>query len=284
MNDQLANLLRTRRDTIIEHFTHEAGQGESPFYATMDQGERRAGSAALVDIFVRSLGEGQQLLITTVEQIARQRIREGARADEVQQMAIYLRNALLYTLDQADLDLLTHSAYSRIIEAAVNVGSLAINRSFSTYFTQMQAELADRQQVIQIQSRLITELSTPVLPVYDRILVMPLVGAIDSKRAMIFMERMLMAIGQYQADTIIVDITAVSVVDTAVANHILQAARAATLLGAHCVLVGIRPEVAQALVGLGVDVSVMATRSDLRAGISYALHRQGLKIDRTRGA
>jgi anti-anti-sigma factor len=140
---------------------------------------------------------------------------------------------------------------------------------------------AQLREVISQQSQLIEtirELSTPVIPVHDRILVLPLIGSIDSRRSAQIMEALLMSVQQQQADQVIIDITGVPVVDTAVANHLIQAIRAVSLLGAQCVLVGIAPEVAQTVVQLGVDLSSLITRSNLQAGIAYALARQGLAI------
>ena len=83
---------------------------------------------------------------------------------------------------------------------------------------------------------------------------------------------------QYSAEIVIIDITGVPFVDTAVANHLIQATRAATLLGAHCVLVGVSAEVAQTLVQLGVNLTTLVTRSNLQSGITYALERMGREI------
>ncbi len=281
MNQPLADILQSQRDTIINAFIREASQGNHPFYESMPQEERRERIGTIIAVFVQSLTEGAQLLADAMEEIVHLRVSEGARPDEIQQTLEYLRSALQDTLDATpNLDTTKLLAYNRAIEQNLHAASLATNRAFSEYFTRAQKDLIEREHVIQIQNRLISELSTPVLPVHNRILVMPLVGIIDSQRANQFLERMLLAIGDYQAETIIVDITGVPFVDTAVANHLVQAAHAAMLLGADCVLVGIRPEVAQSLVGLGVDISTMVTRSDLQAGIEYALRRQGLAVDR----
>jgi rsbT co-antagonist protein RsbR len=141
-----------------------------------------------------------------------------------------------------------------------------------------QAELRetiDRQEVL-IET--IHELSTPVIPVYDGVLVLPLVGSVDSARSQQIMEALLESTQRERADTIIIDVTGVRVVDTAVANHLLQAARAAGLLGARCMLVGIAPEIAQTIVQLGVDLSMIETAPSLEIGFVQALARRGLAI------
>ncbi len=107
---------------------------------------------------------------------------------------------------------------------------------------------------------------------------LPLVGTIDTRRAMQIVEFVLEQIVEHQADVFILDITGVTVVDTSVANHILQMTRAVRLLGATTVLVGISSEIAQTLVQLGIDLSSIGIRANLQAGIAYALSRCDLAI------
>jgi PAS domain S-box-containing protein len=129
----------------------------------------------------------------------------------------------------------------------------------------LQAELIGAQQAA------LQELSTPLIPISDRVLVMPLIGRIDTRRASQVLEILLQGIQTQGADLAIIDITGVNVVDTQVAHALIQAARAVKLLGAQVVLTGLRPEVAQTLVGLGVDLSGIVTRGTLQSGIAYAL-------------
>src|SRR5215213_10874750 len=124
----------------------------------------------------------------------------------------------------------------------------------------------------------IRELSTPIIPVYEGILVLPLVGAIDSRRASEITERLLEAIAAQQAEIVIIDITGVSLIDTSTANHLLMTTRAANLLGSRVVLVGVGAEIAQTIVHLGVELRGLTTLADLQAGIAYALERLGLSI------
>lgn len=124
----------------------------------------------------------------------------------------------------------------------------------------------------------VRELSTPVIPVLGGVLVVPLVGTLDTTRSAQVMEALLDAIQREKAEVVIIDVTGVPTVDTGVANHLLRTTRAAALLGAQCVLVGMSPVVAQTVVQLGVDLAGLETRSNLQAGISYALSRRGLEI------
>jgi PAS domain S-box-containing protein len=139
---------------------------------------------------------------------------------------------------------------------------------------QKEQELAARQrqeEIIEQQQATLAELSTPLLTISDTTVVMPLVGSIDSRRVAQIMDTLLTGVSTSHASTVILDITGVTIVDTQVANAFIQASQAVSLLGAQVVLTGIRPEVAQTLVGLGVDLRSIITRSTLRDGINYAL-------------
>lgn len=135
-----------------------------------------------------------------------------------------------------------------------------------------------REDLITTQERLIEELSTPIIPVTDDILVVPLIGSIDNPRAQRIIEALLKGIEDYQTRIVILDITGVPQVDSDVANYLMQAALSARLLGTEAVLVGITPQVARAFVDLDVDLTGIVTRSNLQGGIEYALGRMGLHI------
>ncbi|MBN1483691.1 MAG: HAMP domain-containing protein [Chloroflexia bacterium] len=134
-------------------------------------------------------------------------------------------------------------------------------------------ELEDMVQKQKDLLGVIREMSTPVMPVYRGVLVMPLVGIIDQSRALDIMENLLAMIEKSRARMVILDITGVPVVDTTVAQALLQAAQAAGLLGTEAILVGVSPQVADTLVSLGTDLSGLVTRADLQSGIAYALSR-----------
>ncbi len=137
-----------------------------------------------------------------------------------------------------------------------------------------QERVALQEQVIMAQQATLRELSTPLIPIADDVIAMPLVGNMDSYRAQQVLETLLEGVARHQANVAILDITGVSVVDSQVANALLRAAQAVQLLGAQVVLTGIRPEVAQTLVGLGVDMSSIITRGSLQAGIAYATRKK----------
>ena len=136
--------------------------------------------------------------------------------------------------------------------------------------TDLRASIDEREQL----SAAIQELSSPVLPVLEGILVMPLVGAIAGERANLLVRSLLHAIEQHRADFVIMDVTGVPIVDTQVAKALLRAADAARLLGTQTILVGLRPELAQTIVGLGLDLSALVAQADLRSGVVYAMRQR----------
>ena len=141
-----------------------------------------------------------------------------------------------------------------------------------------------KDMIIQAQETTIAEVSLPIMPVHTGILVMPLIGAIDARRADQIMEGVLNGISAQQAEVVILDITGMVLVDTSIAHHLIQITRAAQLLGATVVLVGIRTDIAQTLVSLGVDLTKIVTLANLQQGITYALAAQGLTITQVRHA
>ncbi|WP_240377435.1 STAS domain-containing protein [Bacillus piscicola] len=134
------------------------------------------------------------------------------------------------------------------------------------------------ENTIQLQRHALNELSAPLIPVFEKISVMPLVGTIDTERAKLIMENVLEGIIEHRSHVVLIDITGVPVVDTMVAHHIIQAAEAIRLVGAECILVGIRPEIAQTIVNLGIDLGKLQTKSTLQQGIEAGLQMTQRKI------
>lgn len=141
--------------------------------------------------------------------------------------------------------------------------------------TDQLKELNERQSTLE---ETIAQLAAPVVPLFEGVLLMPLVGTIDSRRAQHVMEHLLSSIAEQMADVVIIDITGVPMVDTAVANYLLQTIRAARLLGAQVIITGIRAAIAQTMINLGIDLGDVRTRSTLREGINTALELSGMEI------
>jgi len=177
--------------------------------------------------------------------------------------------ALLQTVDRYEAAFL--AGWLAHAERETREGQAQLRRDLNAALQQQHEQEARLQ-------RAIGELAAPVIQVWEGVLVLPLVGAIDSRRARRMTEDLLNGIKDLQAEQVIIDITGVPVVDTNVANHLLQTIKAARLLGARCLLVGITAEVAQTMVHLGIDLSGVTTRANLQAGIEYALAQMGLGV------
>jgi len=135
-----------------------------------------------------------------------------------------------------------------------------------------------QQEILEAQQRAIQELSTPVIPIMDRILVMPLIGSIDSLRAKDIMRVLLAGISRHRARVVILDITGVPLVDSGVANHLNKTIQAARLKGARTIITGVSDAVAETVVDLGIDWSGIETLSDLQTGLIAALQGLGVRL------
>src|SRR5437016_1518787 len=136
----------------------------------------------------------------------------------------------------------------------------------------------ERERIIRQQQEAIRELSTPVLQVRERLLILPIIGVIDPQRARQLTEQLLRAIRTNRAKVVVIDITGVAAMDSNVANHLVQTVEASRLLGATVIVTGLSPEIAQTLVTIGVDLSEMATVGDLQGGIGEAERLLGYKV------
>jgi len=143
------------------------------------------------------------------------------------------------------------------------------------------AYIEGRNQVIQRQQQEMLELSTPVVTLWDGIVALPLIGTLDSSRTQVVMESLLQAIVQTNSRFAIIDITGVPTVDTLVAQHLLKTITAARLMGAECILSGIRPQIAQTIVHLGIDLADVVTKARLADALKLALERSGRSVIRT---
>ena len=141
-----------------------------------------------------------------------------------------------------------------------------------------EAHLKSREELIQRQQREMMELSTPVVQLWDNIVALPLIGTLDSERTQVVMESLLQKIVETGAAIAIIDITGVPTVDTLVAQHLLKTVAAARLMGADCIISGIRPQIAQTIVHLGVNLSEVTTKASLADAFAIALKRTQAKL------
>jgi len=204
----------------------------------------------------------------------------GKRVDDIfpPELAQQFLDAITQALDTGTLQLVEYSLpiddaphfYEARISPIDEEKVMGLVRDVTATKQAQKEYAALQQQIIDAQRAALHELSAPLLPISESVLVLPLIGSIDSRRAQQVMETLLEGVATYRADVAIVDITGVQVVDTQVANALIHAAQAVQLLGAQVVLTGIGPTMAQTLVGLGADLSGIVTRGNLQSGIAYA--------------
>jgi rsbT co-antagonist protein RsbR len=144
--------------------------------------------------------------------------------------------------------------------------------------TLVSQHVATRENVIRSQAQSLLDMATPVITLWDSILLLPLVGIVDSVRAVQIAERLLETIGRTEAEITLIDVTGVPVMDTSVARHLLRTVAAARMLGTQVILTGISPTTAQTMVKLGVDLSSVPTRGSLKAGVALALSLTGRQV------
>jgi anti-anti-sigma factor len=182
---------------------------------------------------------------------------------------------------QGDPNHAHHMVLDRLMPTVVLYSSLdieAVRLEQEAMRNAMSLALSEQRQEASRLVDLLDEVSTPIVPVYDGILVLPLIGVIDSRRSNAITERLLQSIIQLRAHSIIIDVTGVPIIDTAVAQHLLQTVQSAQLLGTEVILVGINPEMAQTVVQLGINIGSLITLSNLQSGIRYVLRQHNLAI------
>jgi rsbT co-antagonist protein RsbR len=164
--------------------------------------------------------------------------------------------------------------------ATATMEATAVLDRLGLYTTEVHQK--SREQLIVRQQEEMMELSTPVIKLWDGILALPLIGTLDSSRTQVVMESLLQRIVDTGAPLAIIDITGVPTVDTLTAQHLLKTVAAARLMGADCIISGIRPQIAQTIVHLGVDLGDVITKSSLADAFAIALSRSGLSVQRVK--
>lgn len=204
-----------------------------------------------------------------LSEISRSRARQGATASETASFVFSLKQPIFSHLRRA----LTQNPEALAQETWET--NLLIDR-LGLFTTEVYQR--GREEMITRQQQELLELSTPVVKLWEGILALPLIGTLDSERTQVVMESLLQQIVRTGADIAIIDITGVPTVDTLVAQHLLKTVAAARLMGADCIISGIRPQIAQTIVHLGVELTDVITKATLADAFAVALQRRGMMI------
>jgi len=265
---ELVAHLRQNRTQLREEWARRIT--EAKLLTVMGQEEIFAEATAVYDNYVEALESGTfEALQAYARNLSERIIPRGVETDEVIGIVLLLRDVLarsLFAKYQTDFGLL-----NRILDAY----EPAANRIANTVAVGFVQE---RERVIREQQEAIRVLSTPVLQVRERLLILPIIGVIDPQRARQLTEQLLQGIRTNRAKVVVIDITGVPVMDATVANHLVQTVEAARLLGATVIITGLSPEIAQTLVTIGVDLGKMNTVGDLQGGIEEAERALGYRV------
>lgn len=208
-----------------------------------------------------------------LERLSRDSAAKGVPSDQTASFVFSLKHPLFALLQQSFAD--NPKLFATELWAVSEVVDELALHTIMTY-------QRSREAVITRQQEEMLELSTPVVKIWDGVLALPMIGTLDSARTQVVMESLLQRIVETGAEIAIIDITGVPTVDTLVAQHLLKTVTAIRLMGADCIISGIRPQIAQTIVHLGVDLQGVTTKASLADALSLALKRSGFTVSRTK--
>ena len=271
---ELVDYLRQNRTELREEWVRRITDAQ--LLRVMTAEEIFSEVTAVYDNYVDALETGSvETLQAYARDLSERIIPRGVETHEVLGIVLLLRDVLarsLFVNYQHDADLLERILDS--YEPAANRIAVTVGVSF----------VEERERVIREQQEAIRELSTPVLQVRDRLLILPIIGMLDSQRARQLTEQLLGAIQANRARVVVIDITGVAAIDLVVANHLVQTVEAARLMGASTIITGLSSKIAQTLVDLGVDLAMMKTVGDLQGGLEEAERLLGRRLEEAEAA
>ncbi len=268
---RFADLLKEHADELVVRWAELVGtslQGRMTRPELERQtGELQRGFQQALSAGARDLADEEAAeLRAQLGELSGTRARQGFSANETAVSVFALKEVVLGILgDAADVQSLRdYVAFAAFVDQAVLL-------TFDSYVRVREALIAD-------QAEQLLELSTPVVKLWEGVVAVPLVGTLDSARAQVVMERLLQILVDTGSPYAIIDITGVPAVDTQVAQHILKTVVAARLMGADCVISGIRPQIAQTIVALGIEFGDIATKASLADALRYVLGKNSYKV------
>jgi len=260
---RLAEFLGAGQPKVLDQWTEAAGRGVSD---RISPAELRRELAEILSLTVAvQAGQGEATAGPRRAGLQeRSRARYGFSPRETAATVLSLKEAVYSQLADSVELLPAYLGFTRFVD----------DLGLQTF----EAFVGAREQIIADQAESMLELSTPVVRLWDGIIAVPLVGTLDSARTQLVMEKMLEALVATEAEHAVIDITGVPTVDTEVAQHLLKTVVAARLMGADCIITGIRPQIAYTIVSLGIEFGDVLTKQTLADGLAHALSRSGLKV------
>jgi len=265
---ELVAHLRENRTGLREEWLRRIFETE--LLTAMTREEVFAEATSVYDSYVEALETRTlEALQAYAQNLSERIIPRGVETHEVVGIVLLLRDVLARSL------FAKYHANFKLLNAVLDAYEPAAN---SIAITVAVGFVQQRERIIREQQEAIRELSTPVLQVRERLLILPIIGVIDPQRARQLTEQLLRGIRATRAKVVVIDITGVAAMDASVANHLVQTVEAARLLGAMVIVTGLSPEIAQTLVNIGVDLGKMNTVGDLQGGIEEAERLLGYKV------
>ena len=265
---QLVAHLRQHRTRLREEWAQRIT--EARLLTAMSKEEIFAEATSVYDHYVEALETGTfEALQAYARNLSERIIPRGVETHEVVGIVLLLRDVLARSL------FATYREDFSLLNRVLDEYEPAANRIATTVAVGFVQE---RERTIREQQEAIRELSTPVLQVRDRLLILPIIGVMDPQRARQLTEQLLRGIRANRARVVVIDITGVAAIDSHVANHLVQTVEASRLLGATVIVTGLSSEIAQTLVNIGVDLAKMTTVGDLQGGIEEAERLLGYKV------
>ncbi len=270
-------LLQKKRQSILEMWINNQLANDALRDDLISNDDGRMQSEELLDAFLNNLRtesrggsveQDQDPALEILETIAITRARKGYSPRETGVFLFSFKEALLKTLSE-EIKSDPATLYTESLKISNKIDSLTV-ASFETF-------IKGREEVILRQTDEIAEISTPVIRVWEGILALPIIGTLDSARTQVVMESLLSQVVETGSEITILDISGVPAVDSLVAQHLIKTVSATRLMGAECIISGIRPEIAQTIVHLGIDLSGIITKATLASALKYAFGV--LKID-----
>ena len=273
--DTLARLLQRESSQIVDGWVSAAGGVNASPKARAEAANILATLLPAIQSETRhdSGASGWQPVKSALEQLSASRAAQGTSAGSTSAFVLALKQPV-FTALQKDLASDSQGLVQAIAEITGLVDALA-------QWT-VDAYQRTREQLIARQQDELLELSTPVIKLWDGVLAVPMIGTLDSNRTQLVMETLLQRIVETEASLDIIDITGVPTVDTLVAQHLLKTVTAIRLMGADCIISGIRPQIAQTIVHLGIDLQTVTSKATLADALALALKRNGYVVTKPR--
>jgi rsbT co-antagonist protein RsbR len=272
----IAHVLSSQQDKILKEWLAHLKTAGVLASGGLKEGELNEQARSFLDLLQKTVQSGRT--DEAGEKAMRELLADISRSRALQGFSSTETATFVFSLKQPLFDALKRELKSDAAALADVIWSATkLIDGLGLYTTEIFIQ--SREQVVLRQQREITELSTPVVKLWDGILALPLIGTLDSERTSVVMENLLQSLIDHAADYAIIDITGVPTVDTLVAQHLLKTVSAARLMGADCIISGIRPQIAQTMVHLGVELNVQS-KATLADAFREALHKTGRTVTR----